>query len=409
MLYRCLLIFLAAAPLFGSAVKPGIEVFLEQELPHFLKGKKIGLLANHVSRNQKGEPTHKLLIEDGKKRGYQLAAIFAPEHGFLGDLRAEEVVKTDFSGPIPIFSLFGETRRATDAMLEGLDVLAVDLQDIGSRSYTYLSSACYFLEAAAKKKLPLIVFDRPNPINGVTVDGPLVEEKSRSFLGYPKVAYCHGMTIGEILSFHKAEEKFDVELFIVPMEGWNRSMEFADTGLAWIPTSPFFPEASTCLLYPTLSFIAELSLTSVGIGYTLPFKVIGAPWIDSEVLSRTLNEKKFPGVRFVPTHFRPFFGKFANKNCGGVLPIVEDPKAYLPIATQYLILGTLKLLYPKEFQEALALKKKEGIAKIAGTEKVLEVLQEPGPVVWKLRALHEKERSQFLEKRLRFLLPQYSN
>ena len=199
-------------------------------------------------------------------------------------------------------------------MLKGIDLLIYDIQDIGSRSYTFLSTLLYVMEEAAKQQIKVMVLDRPNPINGIVMDGPMLEEKWRSFLGYINVPYCHGMTIGELAQYFNGEYKIGCDLEVIPMKGWKRTMSFKDTHLPWVPTSPHVPEAETALVYPVTGILGELGIVNIGIGYTLPFKLIGAPWIQAEAFAEQLNQQQFPGVRFLPFYYRPFYGKFEGEN-----------------------------------------------------------------------------------------------
>lgn len=392
-------------------VLPGIDVLLGDEHIKLLKGKRVGLITNHTAINKEMRPTRDLLKAYGPTYGYKLTALFAPEHGINGTAYAEELEKdhVDTDGT-PIYSLHGVNRRPTGAMLKKIDVLIYDIQDIGSRSYTYISTLFYAMEEAAKHKIPVIVLDRPNPINGITIDGPMLEEKWRSMVGYINVPYCHGMTIGELAQFFNGEYKVGCNLTVVPMKGWHRQMTFKDTGLTWVPSSPHIPEASTALYYPTTGMLGELQIISIGVGYTLPFKVIGAPWIDAQKLAKALNEQKFPGVNFLPFHYKPFYGRFAQEECQGVQIVVTDHLHYKPVATQYLIVGTLKNLYPQKMKEALkaSQSRHEMFAKVNGTAEVFKIMAGKDPVVWKLRSLHDKERKAFHTLRKKYLIAEYA-
>lgn len=395
---------MAAAP---PKVTVGIDVLLTDDYAQLLKGKRIGLITNHTAVNSKLHPTRDLIKAYGPTYGCQLTALFAPEHGLFGLAYAEqnEADSVDPDG-IPIFSLHGKTRRPTPAMLKQIDMLIYDIQDIGSRSYTYITTLFYAMEEAAKHKIPVLVLDRPNPINGITVDGPMLEEKWRSMVGYINVPYCHGMTIGELAQFFNGEYSVGCDLKVVPMKGWKRTMSFQDTGLTWVPTSPHVPEASTALYYPATGLLGELQIINIGVGYTLPFKVVGAPWIDAQKFAQGLNEQKFPGVYFLPFYFRPFYGRFAQEDCQGVQIVITDPLKYKPVATQYLIIGLLKSLFPEKMKEALESSKsrREMFAKVNGTDEIYNIIAGKGPAVWKLRSLHEKERKAFLALRKKYLI-----
>lgn len=390
----------------------GINNLLHTDHLQLLQGKRVGLITNHTALTNEFISSIEAVKLAQKRGNFQLAALFGPEHGIHGSGYAWEKIKhkKDDQG-LPIYSLHGETRRPTKEMLEGIDTLIFDIQDIGSRSYTYISTLFYCMEEAAKQGISFIVCDRPNPINGVIVDGPMLEERWRSYVGYINVPYCHGMTVGELALLFNAEYKIGCKLKVIPMSGWKRTMNFRDTNLPWIPTSPHIPEKDTPLYYPATGILGELQILSIGVGYTLPFKIVGAPWLNGELFAKHLNAQKFPGIEFRPFYFRPFYGRFEGEDCQGVLLVVTDHTKFLPVATQYLILGILKSLYPREFQKALANaeKRKTMFCKVNGTEEVWNILQKERYVVWKLRALHEKERKKFLKTRKKYLLSMYGS
>jgi uncharacterized protein YbbC (DUF1343 family) len=262
------------------------------------------------------------------------------------------------------------------------------------------------MEAAAKAGIEVVVFDRPNPINGITIDGPMLEEKWRSFIGYINVPYCHGMTIGELAIFFNEEYKVGCKLTVVPMKNWQRKMSFAETGLPWIPPSPNVPEPDTPLYCPLTGLMGELKMSNIGIGFTLPFKVVGAPWIKAHEFADQLNRQKLPGVYFQPFHYKPFWGLFKGIDCQGVLIRVTDPKIYRPLAVQYLLLGLLKSLYPKEFMQRLNASpgSKNLFCQANGTEAVFRILAEEKYPAWKLINLQKTEREAFLDIRKKYLL-----
>lgn len=407
-----LIFFLSFSFLYSeSVVTVGIDNLLCQpEYRDILNGKKIGLITNHTALNGQRQTTIELLKNQAKSKNYEIKALFAPEHGIKGVQYASESVKDekDLDG-IPVYSLHGKTRRPTLDMLMGLDMLIYDIQDIGSRSYTYISTLFYVMEEAAKMGLTVVVLDRPNPINGITVDGPMLEDKWRSFVGYVNVPYCHGMTVGELALFFNREYKINCPLLVIPMKGWKRTMSFNETGLSWMPTSPHIPEATTAFYYPTTGILGELQIVNIGVGYTLPFKLIGAPWIQAEPFAKALNAQNFPGVYFQPFYYRPFFGKFTQENCQGVLIVITDPKKYQPVTTQYLIIGILKSLYPIQFQQGIekVAHRVDMFNKVNGTEEVYRIIREEKYVTWQLKELHSKQRKQFLKQRLLYLIPTY--
>lgn len=388
-------------PLFAS-VKTGVDQFFLGDHLHSLKNKRIALLTNHTGVDSQMRPTVELFLETG-----QLAALFAPEHGLDGSRYAAAFIKDGSEKGIPIFSLHGSTRRPTTEMLQNIDVIIYDIQCTGARAYTYSTTLFYMMEEAAKKGIQVIVLDRPNPINGITIDGPMLEDKWRSFLGYINVPYCHGMTIGELAQFFNAEYNVGCKLKVVAMKGWTRSMSYRDTGLAWIPTSPNIPEPDTPLYYPSTGLLGELSILSIGIGFTLPFKVVGAPWVHAKEFAQKLNEQNLPGIHFQPYHFRPFSGLYKGLDCQGVMLQITDAKIYKPLSVQYLLLGMAKSLYPQEFNKRLReTKGKELFCKANGTETVFDLLLNEKYPAWKLMDLHKAERSVFIEKRKKYLLYQ---
>src|SRR5579862_744616 len=406
-------IFICALSLFSPLfslqdpkVLPGVDVFFKENKIAAYKGKRVGLITNQTGVNRQMHSTVQLFLEN--TCDVTVAALFSPEHGICGQAYAAEQVG-DLKGPlgIPVYSLHGKTRRPTEQMLKDIDVLIYDIQDIGSRSYTYTTTLFYMMEEAAKLHIPFIVLDRPNPINGQLIEGPLLKEKWRSFIGYVNVPYCHGMTVGELARYFNEEYHIGCKLDVIPMQGWQRWMHFTDTGLAWIPTSPNIPEADTPLFYATTGIIGELGLVSIGIGYTLPFKILGAPWIKAAEFASKMNEQHLPGVFFLPYHFRPFYGIYKGKDCEGILIKITDLHVYRPIAVQYMLLGILSLLYPKQVQEklhALEPSKKDLFCKANGNEEMLTLLSKEKYVAWKLISFQKEEREQFRQARQKYLL-----
>ncbi len=402
LLFFCLLLCLRLE----AAVELGVDVFFKEGEINTLQGKRIGLITNHTGVDSKRRSTIDLFLE--KAPQIKLTALFAPEHGLHGHAYAFEEVENK-KGPanLPVYSLHGKTRRPTDLMLKNIDVLVYDIQDIGCRSYTYTTTLFYVMEEAAKHKIPVIVLDRPNPINGIIVDGPMLETKWRSYIGYVNVPYCHGMTIGELAGFFNDKYKIGCELRVISMKGWKRAMSFSDTGLTWIPTSPYIPEADTPYYYACTGLLGELSLVNIGIGYTLPFKVIGAPWIKAKELADTLNAQKLPGVTFLPFHYRPFYGAHEKKDCQGVMIVITNPQTFRPVSSQYMILGVLKNLYPKQILsriQAIDTSKKELFCKANGNDQMLKLIQKEQYVAWKLILFQKEERELFLKERKKYLL-----
>lgn len=385
----------------------GSDRIFEKDFLPLIAKKRVGLVTNPSGVNSHLASTADTLKLNAKMFDYTLAALFAPEHGIKGELIGEERFQDskDADG-IPIFSLHGKTFRPTKDMLEKVDVIIYDIQDIGSRSYTFATTLFYVMEEAAKYKIPVVVLDRPNPINGVTVDGPLLKKELQSIVGYLNTPYCHGMTIGELAQYFNGEYSVGCNLHVIPMRGWQRTMSFKDTDLQWIPTSPHIPEADTALYYPITGILGELSIVSIGVGYTLPFQMIGAPWIDADKFAEALNKQQFPGVYFIPWHYKPFYGRFAHEVCHGVLVRVQDHLKFLPVSTQFLLIGILKNLYPDEFAKGIAEAKNRHamFSKVSGTDEVLNILLHEKHIVWPLRSLHADEKKAFMTKRAKYLI-----
>lgn len=403
-LYFLTLFLICLVSPLSAVVLTGIDLLFEPEQLKKLQGSKIALVTNQTAINSSMKSTLELL--KSHKNSYEIVKLFAPEHGLKGEGWASDHIEDSMDDGIAVLSLHGKTRRPTPDMLKGVDLIIFDIQDIGSRSYTYASTLFYVMEEAAKAKIKVMVLDRPNPINGLTMDGPMMEEKWRSFVGYLNVPYCHGMTLGELALYFNGEYKIGCALEVIPMRGWKRKMTFKDTGLTWIPTSPYIPESDTPLYYPMTGILGELGVVSIGIGYTLPFKVVGAPWIEAERLSQALNKQKIVGVTFRPFYFRPFSGKYAHQNCQGVLIKITDPLKYKPVYIQYVLIDTLKKLYPKPFKEAVKLataSQKAMFSKVNGTEEIYNrlILKEPNVAKY---IMNNNERKRFEEIRSKYLL-----
>lgn len=401
-----LVILLVLTAFLHAKVTVGADRLIDEECYRsWIKDKRVALVSNYTALCKGGVLSASRLFNC---KECSLVAIFAPEHGFEGNFHAEEAVTEGlYLEKIPIYSLHGKTRRPTEEMLKGLDVIIFDIQDIGCRSYTYISTLFYVMEEASRRGITVIVLDRPNPMGGIIVDGIGLDLKYRSFIGYLDIPYCHGMTVGELALLFNAEYEVGCQLKVIPMKGWKRSMQFNDTGLIWVPTSPHIPEPDSPLFYTMCGVVGEIHLVNTGVGYTTPFKVIGAPWIDAEKLAFHLNQQGFPGVLFIPTHFKPFYGVLKNRDCHGVKIVVTHPHKIMPVQTQFLLIGMLKSLYPQEFKAAFSGVKKESFCKIAGREEVYTILLQERFAIYKLKSLCMKDRKLFLKKRCKYLLTDY--
>jgi uncharacterized protein YbbC (DUF1343 family)/CubicO group peptidase (beta-lactamase class C family) len=327
-----------------------------------LQGKRIGLLTNHTGRARDGATTIDLLHA---AKGLTLVRLFSPEHGIRGILDANVPSATDETG-LTIQSLYGETRRPTAAMLAGIDTMVIDLQDIGARFYTYMTTMAYVMEEAAKSKVAVVVLDRPNPINGFQIEGPTLDKAALSFVGYFPMPIRHGLTLGELAKLFNAENKIGADLTVIPLQNWSRDSWYDATGLPWINPSPNMRNLIQATLYPGIGAI-EGTNVSVGRGTDTPFEQVGAPWIDGVQLSDALNARALAGIRFYPVRFTPSSSKFANEECGGVFMIVTDRAAIRPVRVGVEIATTLNKLYGSKFELEAAERlfgSKEGLARI---------------------------------------------
>jgi len=326
--------------------KPGIDVLLEKRLD-LVANKRVGLITNPTGVTASLKSTIDALDE---LPDVNLAVLFGPEHGVRGDVPGGKPVPKyrDPKTGIMVYSLYGNTRRPTPAMLKNIEVLLYDIQDIGIRPYTYIYTMAYAMEAAKEANIPFIVLDRPNPLGGIHVAGNVLDPKFRSFVGLYPIPYIYGMTVGEIARLFNQEFKIDCDLTVVPMEGWRRDMTFDQTGLCWIPTSPHVPHAETAYFVAAVGGIGELMTVSTGVGYSTPFELIGAPWMDGERLASELNARGLPGVFFRPIYFRPYYFLFADQQCSGVQIHLLDKNKFQPIAAQIHILTAIQKLYPDQ-------------------------------------------------------------
>lgn len=312
----------------SSAVQTGIDVLVREEFKS-LDGRKIALITNHTGRDRSGRRTIDLLHE---AKNLNLVRLFSPEHGLFGVLDEKVGHSVDEKTKLPVFSLYGDTRRPTAEMLEGIDTIVFDVQDIGTRFYTYMSTLGHAMEEAAKAKIHFVVLDRPNPITGLRVDGPIGDADRLSFVCYKPLPLVHGMTIGELARLFNEEHKIASDLRIVKLQGWKRSMWFDETGLTWVNPSPNMRNATQAVLYPAIGLL-EFSNISVGRGTDQPFEFFGAPWIDGVHLAGSLNGLNLPGLRFVPIEFTPTSSKFKDERCRGVYMIVTDRAKIEPTRT----------------------------------------------------------------------------
>ncbi|MEW4453565.1 exo-beta-N-acetylmuramidase NamZ domain-containing protein [Bremerella sp. JC817] len=328
-----------------SETKLGIDVLSAKQFD-ILAGKRVGLIANHTSRDKAGTSTAVLMAKSTK---VDLVAIFSPEHGFTGDLDQELVDDTvDPLTGIKIQSLYGKTRKPTPEQLQGIDILVFDIQDIGCRFYTYLSTMGLAMEAAAEQGIPFVVLDRPNPLGGDVVEGPLLEGGFRSFVRFHSIPVRHGLTLGELAKLMNAERGWKTDLTVVPMEGWDRSQRLFETGLPWRNTSPNMRSLTQAMLYPGVGLL-EMTNLSVGRGTVTPFEIVGAPWIDGPKLANAINAYGVPGVKVIGIDFTPSSSKYKGELCGGVNFIITDWNEFRPLDLTWSLAVSLRKLYPVDW------------------------------------------------------------
>nr|WP_241663238.1 DUF1343 domain-containing protein [Peribacillus simplex] len=328
-------------------VSPGIEVLLKEE-KNVLSGKKVGLITNPTGIDSKLTSIVDLLHDDPD---INLTALFGPEHGVRGDAQAGASVEyyIDEKTGLPVYSLYGKTKKPTPEMLKDVEVLVFDIQDVGTRYYTYIYTMAYAMEAAKENDIPFIVLDRPNPQGGESVDGPVLEPEFSSFVGLYPIPLKHGMTVGELANLFNKEFNIGADLKVIKMKGWKRDMDYDDTGLPFVLPSPNMPAVSTTFVYPATGLI-EGTNVSEGRGTTKPFELIGAPYINSDELAGKLNELRLPGVKFRAASFTPTFSKHAGKLSHGVEIYITDREEFKAVPTGLHIIKTIQDLYPGDFE-----------------------------------------------------------
>ncbi len=370
----------------------GIDV-LERDKFQALAGRRVGLITNHTGVNRDGVRTIDLLHH---AENVELVSLFSPEHGLQGKLDVANIgdVHDEATG-LPTYSLYGKTRRPDAKRLQEIDTLVFDIQDIGTRFYTYLSTMGMAMEAAAEQGLRFVVLDRPNPLGGVLVEGPVRDAGGESFVGYHPIPVRHGLTLGELAEMIRQDRGLKLELNVIQVENWRRRDYWDTTGLTWINPSPNMRSLNQAVLYPGIGLLETTNL-SVGRGTDTPFELLGAPWINGRQLATALNRLSLPGVRFVPIHFTPDASKFANETCQGVNVIVVDRQTFRPVEVGLQIAATLRRLYPEVWEtkrlNQLLINQKLYDAVVGGAE------------ASSLNALYRDQLGQFVERRKEFLL-----
>ncbi|MBN2243967.1 MAG: DUF1343 domain-containing protein [Acidobacteria bacterium] len=329
-------------------VKPGIEILIRDGCG-FLKGARVGAVVHPASVLPDLRPTADALSEAG---GVRLVSLFGPQHGARGEMQDNMVESQFYRDPdtgLPVHSLYGETRRPTEEMMRDMDALVFDLQDVGTRVYTFIHTMAYCMKACAAFGKKMVVLDRPNPIGGDRVEGNLPVPEFRSFVGLYPIPMRHGMTVGELALLYNSEYGIDCDLSVIAMEGWKRCRWFDQTGLPWIQPSPNLPTLDTAAVYPG-TVLFEGTQNSEGRGTTRPFELVGAPFIKSRQYADYCNRLGLPGVYFRPAYFRPTFHKFARDLCGGAQIHVTDRGSFEPYLTGIASIAAVRFLYPEFFK-----------------------------------------------------------
>jgi uncharacterized protein YbbC (DUF1343 family)/CubicO group peptidase (beta-lactamase class C family) len=375
----------------AGAVQAGIDVLAKRGFDE-LKGKRVGLVTNHTGRNAGGQSTIDVL---SKAPGVKLVALLSPEHGIRGELDTQVADSRDEATGLPIHSLYGAERKPTAEQLRNVDALVYDIQDIGTRFYTYISTLGLCMEAAKERGIPFIVLDRPNPIGGTLVDGPVCDEGLESFVAYHRLPVIHGMTVGELARMFDEERKIDAELRVVPCEGWRRSMRYDETERLWVNPSPNMRSLTEAMLYPAVGLLEATNLAT-GRGTDTPFERVGAPWIDPQAFAHALGRLDLPGVRFVPIHFTPTERQYKGEECGGVFIQLSDRDRFDPMALTLGLALTLRRLHSDAWRT-------DGLLRLVVNRATVNGLEQ-GETAATIRALWQAELDEFRSRRAKFLL-----
>jgi uncharacterized protein YbbC (DUF1343 family) len=345
-------------------VQTGIDVLEAQKFAP-LRGKHVGLITNHTGLDSQGRSTIEVL---SRAPGMQLVALFSPEHGLAG--RSDERVSSsrDNSTGLPMYSLYGDTLRPTDDMLKGIDALVFDVQDAGVRFYTYTTTMAYCIEEAAKRNIAFFVLDRPNPLGGNIVEGPMLDAGKTSFVGYFPLPVRYALTIGELAQLFNAENHIGADLHVIAMKNWHRNYFFESTGNRWVPPSPNLRTPKGAVLYPGLEILQSAGV-SVGRGTETPFEEFGAPWMNGDDVAAALNVLRLPGLRFVAQPFIPVAGLYGGQRCGGVAVRITDRAAVRSMRMGLEIAAILQKLYPAQFDPGKLLE-------LTGDAETVRLLQE---------------------------------
>ncbi|MEM7307118.1 MAG: DUF1343 domain-containing protein [Planctomycetota bacterium] len=388
----------ASEPGEARAVRLGIDVLLSQRI-ELVEGKRVGLITNPSGVDHKLVPTADRLARDER---IELVQLFGPEHGIRGEVNAGDEVddEVDPVTGLPVESLYGSSKRPSAEALARIDVLLFDIQDVGSRTYTYVSTLGEALYAAAEAGVQVVVLDRPNPLGGELVEGPIREEQWKSFISWGPVPVVHGMTAGELALLFNEELEIGADVEVVPVGGWSRSMQWEDTGLTWVQTSPHIPHPLQAHVYVATGMIGGVTENvNEGVGYTIPFETLAADFVDARDFARALSAARLPGVRFQPIAYLPYYGRHEGQPMRGVRLILSDRRAFRPLRTALTAMVALEDLYPGK----ALYKDGRPFAIHWGNEHILERIRAGGSVAG-IEAEWADELERFRESRKRFLL-----
>jgi len=374
-----------------GAVQTGIDVLRAEGFAP-LRGRRVGLITHRSALSSRG---HSTLDELRGAPGVSIVAVFTPEHGYGAQMDEAVPSLIDVETGLPFYSLFGVSRRPSQEQLNGIDLLVCDLQDVGARFYTYITTMAYTMEEAARFGISYLVLDRPNVLNGIAIEGPLLRSEHRSFVGYFPFPIRHGLTIGEVAHWYVSKEKLDLDLNVIPVRGWQRGMWFDDTGLPWVPPSPAMRSLTTAILYPGICCL-ERTNVSVGRGTDHPFEWVGAPWVEAEALAATLEERAIAGVRFQPLDFSPASSIYAGEVCHGVAIEITDRNQLNSVQLGFHLLDAIHRQNPVEFDFGNSLP-------LLGDTASFEALRSFVPVE-EIFALWERDLKAFAEEREDILL-----
>lgn len=385
-----------------ASVRPGVEVLFDQ-MPQLLRGKRIGLITNQSGIDRQRRTTIDLLAASPEVK---LVALFSPEHGIRGVAEARVESGVDEKTNLPIHSLYGATYQPTPQMLEGIDALVYDIQDLGVRQYTYESTLALAMQAAAKKTIPIVVLDRPDPVTGTILEGNVLEPAFQSFVGIYPVLSRHGMTLGELARMYNAEQKIGAQLLVIPMQGWRRAMWWDETGLPWVNPSPNIRRLEAAIHYPGTVFFEAINV-SEGRGTDWPFEQIGAPWLKNDEVAAAMNAMKLPGVHFEAMEM-PIAGgarKYPGETVKGIRFTITDRNSYKPLATSLIMIDVIRKLHMDQFQWRGANAREPGMLTIerhGGTAQLKQAI-EAGSLPALLRQW-ELEQAAFARTRSKYLL-----